>query len=185
MDTHDHVAFLALGSNQGDRARVLAAAIHALAREANITLDPAQDVASLYESAPVGGPPNQPRFLNTAVRARTDLSASRLLEVLLRIEAQLGRVRGQRWGPRIVDIDLLFVDDMVLESQELTLPHPRMHERRFVLEPLAEIAPHVRHPGLGLTVLQLAQQARAEHEGGDVIRVAGPHWATETELVGA
>ena len=183
MGPEEHLALIGLGSNLGDRAKMLSAAVQAIGRHPQIRLDFDGDVASLYETAPVGGPAGQPRFLNTAARIRTSLSADDLLRALQSVESASGRLPGQRWGPRTVDIDLLLFDDTVLESQELTLPHPRMHERRFVLEPLAEVAPDALHPALGLSILQLAQQARADQEVSDVIRVAGPEWVHGLEPV--
>jgi len=181
MDIMEHLVFLSLGSNVGDRAAMLAKAIEAIAAIPGISLGMPQDVASLYETAPVGGPGGQPRFLNTAARLRTSRTPHDLLRLLLETEATLGRTPGERWGPRAVDIDLLLFDDSVIESQDLTVPHPRMHERRFVLEPLAEIAPEVVHPRLGLTTRQLAQRARVEQEADQVLRIAGPSWVAASE----
>ncbi len=176
MNVTEHVAFLSLGSNVGDRAAILAKAIEAIAAHPDISLSIAKDVASLYETAPVGGPEGQPRFLNTATRLRTHRAPHDLLRLLLETEATLGRARNERWGPRALDLDLLLFDDAVIESPDLTVPHPRMHLRRFVLEPLAEIAPDIVHPVMRQTVQQLVHQAKTASSDGEVVRIAGPEW---------
>lgn len=103
-------------------------------------------VSSFYETQPVGGPAGQGLYLNAAARVDTTLPVQDFFDLLRRIESDLGRTRAQHWGPRTIDLDLLLFDDLVLHNPELTVPHPRLHERRFVLEPLAEIAPEVIHP---------------------------------------
>ncbi|HMM21543.1 MAG TPA: 2-amino-4-hydroxy-6-hydroxymethyldihydropteridine diphosphokinase [Selenomonadales bacterium] len=130
---------LGLGSNVGDREGNIRAALEALARYPDIELIA---VSSLYETAPVGFT-DQPDFLNAAARISTALEPLELLQVCLGIERDLGRVREVKWGPRTMDIDLLIYDAVELASEQLTLPHPRLHERCFVLVPLAEIAPDV------------------------------------------
>jgi 2-amino-4-hydroxy-6-hydroxymethyldihydropteridine diphosphokinase len=158
-----HTAFLGLGSNLGDRDANLAVALRALA--AIVTVE---RVSSVYDTAPMLYT-DQPRFHNLACQITTDLASIALLHAVKEIERQLGRQQGPRYGPRIIDIDLLFYDQMVLQSAELTLPHPRLAERAFVLAPLAEIAPTLVHPVLGETVSALLQCV----PGGDVQRV-GP-----------
>jgi 2-amino-4-hydroxy-6-hydroxymethyldihydropteridine diphosphokinase len=107
------------------------------------------------ETAPVGGPAGQGPYLNAAWEIETTLEPEALVETLLEVERALGRERTEKWGPRTIDLDLLLYGDRVIDEPGLTLPHPRMHERRFVLEPLAEIAPEVRHPLLEKSVREL------------------------------
>ncbi len=127
---------LGLGSNLGDREGNIAAAVARLAAWPGVSVE---KVSSLYETAPVGYT-DQPDFLNAVIAVVTTLGPRELLTACLAVERGLGRERSVRWGPRTVDIDVLFYDDVVLDSDELTLPHPRFHERCFVLVPLAEIA---------------------------------------------
>lgn len=126
-------AFLGLGSNLGDRWAHLRAAVAGLP---DVTA-----VSAVYETEPVGGPPGQGPYLNAVVELDTELSPHQLLEVARRLEEGSGRVRGERWGPRSLDVDVLMVGDLVVEEPELTVPHPRLWERSFVLVPLADVAP--------------------------------------------
>ncbi|MEJ7844417.1 MAG: 2-amino-4-hydroxy-6-hydroxymethyldihydropteridine diphosphokinase [Acidimicrobiales bacterium] len=150
-------AFLGLGSNLGDRAAHLADAIGALVAGGNAS------VSLLYETDPVGGPDGQGAFLNVVVELDTDLTARQLLELGHRLEAAAGRVRQERWGPRTLDVDLLWLDGVTVDEPDLVVPHPRMWERRFVLAPLRELAP------------DLVSEAQLAAAGGDV-RCLGP-WA--------
>lgn len=127
---------LGIGSNLGNREQNIASTIQLLAKHGDIFIN---KVSSLYETEPVGVK-EQPAFLNLVIEISTNLPPLELLRVCLQVEKQLGRVRDKRWGPRTIDIDVLIYDDVKLDSEELILPHPRLHERNFVLIPLQEIA---------------------------------------------
>jgi 2-amino-4-hydroxy-6-hydroxymethyldihydropteridine diphosphokinase len=127
---------LGLGSNLGEREKNIIAAIVALKKHPDIVI---HKVSSLYETEPVGVK-EQPGFLNAVISIVTQLPPLELLEICLGVERDLGRIRKQRWGPRNIDIDILLYDDMTVELDRLILPHPRLHERHFVLVPLQEIA---------------------------------------------
>jgi 2-amino-4-hydroxy-6-hydroxymethyldihydropteridine diphosphokinase len=145
--------FLGLGSNLGDREWALEEGVRALARRGFRTTSR----SSVYHTQPVGGPP-QGWFLNAVICGETTLDPEALLSECLAVERELGRVRGVRGGPRILDVDLLLYGGEVRQTPALTLPHPRLHERRFVLVPLAEIAPGARHPLLRLTAEQMRER---------------------------
>jgi 2-amino-4-hydroxy-6-hydroxymethyldihydropteridine diphosphokinase len=128
--------FLALGSNVGDRVRNLRQAVDLLRRRHGVRVLHASRV---YETEPVGPP--QPDYLNAVLEVATTLLPRGLLAACLGVESDMGRVRAERWGPRVIDVDVLTYDDATVEEPDLTIPHPRMHERAFVLVPLAELAP--------------------------------------------
>jgi len=145
-------AYIALGANLGDRAANLRRALELLRESPGVDVI---RVSSLIENPAVGGPANSPAFLNGAAEIRTTLSARALLDRLLEVEKQLGRVRSEKWSPRTIDLDLLLYGSQIINEPGLTVPHPLMHQRRFVLEPLSEIAPNVVHPVFNRTITDL------------------------------
>jgi 2-amino-4-hydroxy-6-hydroxymethyldihydropteridine diphosphokinase len=145
-------AFIGLGSNLRDRRETLEGAIRALGQVPGVIL---RRVSSLLETEPVGGPAGQGVYLNAAAELETTLDPFELLRVLQQIEAQFGRVRTVRWGARSLDLDLLLFEDTIIDTPELHVPHPRLASRRFVLEPLAEIAPLAVEPVSNRTIAEL------------------------------
>ena len=143
------IVYLSLGSNVGDRAANLNSALERLGDLGTI-----EKVSSLYETEPVEFTA-QPWFLNCAVKLDTEKMPKQLLAGILDLEREMGRRRTQKKGPRAIDIDILLFGNSIIETKGLTVPHPAMHQRRFVLEPLAEIAPEVRHPVFKRTVREL------------------------------
>jgi 2-amino-4-hydroxy-6-hydroxymethyldihydropteridine diphosphokinase len=141
--------YLALGSNIGDRGDNLRRAVAALAPEVQVASE-----SPVYET-PAWGYQDQPPFLNMALQAETSLPPEALLAHVKRLEIGLGRTPSFHWGPRLIDIDILFYDDLILDTPDLTIPHPRLHERAFVLVPLNNLAPRLVHPVLGQTVSEL------------------------------
>ena len=147
--TVPNLAYLSLGSNVGDREANMRDAIARLGAAGRVVA-----VSSFYETEPVEFT-QQPWFLNCAVALETGKTPQQLMTAILRIEEEMGRQRGQKKGPRSIDIDILIFEDMIMDSNELTIPHPAMHQRRFVLEPLAEIAPELLHPIFKKTISEL------------------------------
>jgi len=143
------IVYLSLGSNVGDRVANLNSAIERLR-----TLGEIEKVSAFYETEPVEFV-NQPWFLNCVVMLDTEKMPKQLLAGILDVEQQMGRRRTQKKGPRAIDIDILLFGNSIIDTKGLTIPHPALHERRFVLEPLAEIAPDVRHPAFKRTIREL------------------------------
>ena len=159
------IVYLSLGSNLGDRQANLREAVGMLSEAG-----PLLALSPFYETQPVDVP-DQPWFLNCIVATETNLSPRELLQLALRIESAMGRLRLRDKGPRKIDIDLLLFGDRVVDQPGLRIPHPAMHLRRFVLEPLAEIAPDARHPEFGKTALELLGQLRKGKLGaGQLVR---------------
>ena len=162
----DHRVFIALGSNVGDRMAHFAEA----ARRLTLVLEPGTMRSSaVYETAPIG-PVGKNPFLNAVVEGRAAMSARELLGHMQQVEAALGR-QLPREGPRTIDLDLLFYDDQIIDEPGLTVPHPRLHERVFVLKPMADLDDAWRHPKLGRTVSELLSQLDV---GSGILAVAAP-----------
>ena len=166
--TYDHCAYLGLGANLGDRAANLREAVGRLDGSGSCVV---MAVSSLYATSPVGIE-DQPEFLNAVIRVDTTLSPGDLLDLCGSIENDMGRKRTIRWGPRVIDIDILIYDNVACNNERLTIPHPRMMERAFVLAPLAEIAPDVELVG-GIS----AADAAGRIDGAGVRRVQDESWS--------
>jgi 2-amino-4-hydroxy-6-hydroxymethyldihydropteridine diphosphokinase len=138
-----HKVYLSTGSNQGNSIEILKAAIHKI----NLQAGRVHKVSSFYRTA-AWGLTNQPDFFNQCLLIYTPFPPKLLLQKLLWIEKQMGRVRMEKWGPRTIDIDILLFDDLILKDIDLEIPHPHIQDRSFVLAPLAEIAPNLKHPSL-------------------------------------
>ncbi|MDX1946221.1 MAG: pantoate--beta-alanine ligase [Pirellulaceae bacterium] len=162
------ICLVGLGSNLGDRIANLLRSVAALHATAGVNV---LRVSSLWETAPVGGPVDQPPFLNGAALIETSLAPREMLSTLLSVENILGRVRDQPWGPRTIDLDLLLFDKLIVESSELTLPHPRLAERRFVLQPAAELDCPLRHPASGKSIVEMLAELPPEKPGEMRMRV--------------
>jgi 2-amino-4-hydroxy-6-hydroxymethyldihydropteridine diphosphokinase len=144
-----HTVYIALGTNIGDRAENMQQALKKLESIMQV-----EERSPIYETPP-WGLVDQPDFLNQVVRGETELSPVELIKALKEIEAEMGRVPTIRYGPRLIDLDLLFYDDLVFETEKLSIPHPRMRGRAFVLVPLADLAPEIIHPVYGETVIEM------------------------------
>src|SRR5215207_4210427 len=145
MTEHQHTAYIGVGANLGDREANIRAAIGRLRASSDVEV---LSVSKLLDNPATGGPPGSPPFLNGAFEVQTSLTARELLDRLLEIEKSLGRERRLRWGPRTIDLDLLLFGDQIIAEPGITVPHALLHERRFVLEPMNEIATDVIHPTL-------------------------------------
>jgi 2-amino-4-hydroxy-6-hydroxymethyldihydropteridine diphosphokinase len=147
------IAYIGLGANLGDPRRQVEEAVTHLGEADEIEI---LRVSSCYLTPPLG-PPGQPWYVNAAVQVKTRLTPEELMRVLIGIETAMGRIRGERWGPRLIDLDLLLYNGEIITGPDLTAPHPEMHRRAFVLAPLAEIAPEARHPVLKKTTRELLE----------------------------
>ncbi len=159
-------AVLGLGANLGDRRANLAAALDRLSEDADIVVEA---VSALYETPP-WGKTDQPAFLNAAARIETSLAPRALLEVILDVERRLGRERGERWGPRPIDIDILLFGTAEIDEPGLQVPHPRLHERAFALAPLVDVLPDAEVAG------RPAAEWLLEADSAGMTRVAGQGW---------
>ncbi len=151
-------AFIGAGANLGEPVRQIQRALDKLEKSQGVRLGA---VSSLYRTQPVG-PIAQPPFVNAVFSLEYGMSPQDLLALLLSVEEKMGRIRRERWGPRVIDLDLLFFDEAIISEQGLEVPHPRLHERRFVLTPLVEIAPDVVHPILKKSAFDLLAALPAE-----------------------
>lgn len=159
-----NTAYIGVGSNLGDRETNLRKAISLLMLTPYVFI---RRISSFLENQAVGGPEDAPPFLNAAVELRTTLAPQTLMRHLLEIEQLLGRERRIKWEPRNIDLDLLLYGDEIISTDELIVPHPLMHERPFVLRPLAEIAPNAIHPTLQMTVCGLLDNVCGENARPD------------------
>jgi 2-amino-4-hydroxy-6-hydroxymethyldihydropteridine diphosphokinase len=148
-------AYIAIGANLGEREKTMRRALELLNEIADVRVT---RISSFMENPAIGGPADSPAFLNGVAEVETTLSPDALLDRLLDIEKQLGRVRREKWEPRAIDLDMILFGNQVVNTDRLTIPHPLMHARRFVLEPLVEIAPDISHPVLKQTVRALLER---------------------------
>jgi 2-amino-4-hydroxy-6-hydroxymethyldihydropteridine diphosphokinase len=150
------IAYISIGSNIGDREENCRKAIKLL-KEKGIAV---KKQSRMYETEP-WGIKDQPKFINMAIEVETDKKPEELLRILKEIEKEIGRTETVKWGPRVIDLDIIFYDDLILKSQDLEIPHPLLHEREFVLKPLCEIAPEKKHPVTGKTVKEMLENLKA------------------------
>lgn len=151
-----NTAYLSLGSNIGDRLDMLQEAVRIVMNQEDLHIS---KISSVYETAPVGFT-DQASFLNMVVEVQSNLSAFKILSICLETEQVLGRIREFRWGPRCIDLDILLYNDENMESENLIIPHPRMHERGFVLIPLLELNPNLNHPITGVAFRQYVEEQK-------------------------
>ena len=163
-----NVVFIGVGANLGPVRENFTRALRSMERRARVVA-----VSSLYESDPVG-PQDQPKFTNAVVKVETELSPFELLDYLKTIEKEIGRKKTKKWGPRVIDLDIIFYEDLVISTDSLVIPHPRAHERKFVLEPLLEIDPAAWHPAKNMAVRDICSglgdsQAISKTDGPEVL----------------
>lgn len=150
------IVYLSLGSNLGQRKQYINKAIALLKKNPHFE---SERISSFYETEPAGFK-NQPRFINLCLKAKTSLSPDELLKFVKEIENKLGRKKRRRFGPREIDIDILFYGKKIIKRRDLIIPHPRLKNRVFVLQPLVEISPNLRHPVSGLTMRELLRRLK-------------------------
>ena len=150
-----HTAYLLLGSNLGKREEILENAVNSIKK----TIGNVSKNSSIYETL-AWGIEDQPAFLNQVIKIETTINPHQLLTAINKIEKELGRIRHEKWGERLIDIDILYYDDSVLDTQPLTIPHPEIANRKFTLVPLAEIAPEFFHPVLAKTQTELLKECK-------------------------
>ena len=148
--------FLSLGSNLGDRRNNLYFAINEIGKYRLITIE---KISSFYQTSPLGQK-NQPDFINAVIRIKTGLSPDKLLFYIKSLESKMGRIKYLKWGPRKIDIDIIFYNDLFVKKHELTVPHPEAGKRLFVLEPLMEIAQDLTYPGTDLRITEMVNDLR-------------------------
>jgi 2-amino-4-hydroxy-6-hydroxymethyldihydropteridine diphosphokinase len=153
--------YIGIGSNLGNRQKNCLRAIELLGKRGVII----KESSSMYETEP-WGIKDQPKFINMAVEIETGLTPNELLNILKDIESEIGRKKSFTWGPRIIDLDILLFDNIILNEDNLKIPHPLLHERDFVLSPLCEIAPDIKHPLLKLSMDELMQQLHKKPQNG-------------------
>ena len=163
------VVFIGIGANIGRVRENFVRALRSIEKCAHVVT-----LSSLYESDPVG-PQDQPRFTNAVVKVETELSPFELLDHLKAIEREIGRKKTKKWGPRVIDLDIIFYGDLVISTDSLVIPHPRAHERRFVLEPLLEIEPAAWHPAKKMSVKDICSglgdsQGISKTDGPEALR---------------